>query len=806
MTVGNGLSRRTFLAMSAAGVAAASGLGDRSVLHRSAGGGPASGPRGPATRIMNLDPDWLFGGAFVTGSTAPDFDDSRFTPVTLPHTVTALSWRLWEPTSWQNIWIYRRHFDRPTDFADLRMFLEITAAMTDATLTLNGHLLPTHRGGYLPFTSEVTSLLQERDNVLAVALDSNFQLDVPPDRPAPYAATSIDFYQPGGLYRHARLYAVPSVYISDVFAKPVDVLSSNRHLDVTCTVDAGQVPTGSTRIEVVLSDGATVVRRAWAPVTITTAGTTTAHVVLDGLSEITLWDLARPQLYDVTTTLVMEDRAVHNHRTRTGFRDARFTERGFSLNGRRVKIFGLNRHQFYPFAGGAMADRVQQRDALILHDALNCNMVRCSHYPQSEAFLDACDELGMMVWEEAPGWGYLGDSTWLAVAYQNVHDMIVRDRNHPSIIIWGARLNETPNNIPFDTSTNELAHSLDDSRPTSGAITTTLYVDTNAEFVMDVFACNDYTVADGHASLHPPRPGLPYLVTEAVGSLSGPSPHYRRTDPVTVQQGQTVAHAYVHDIAASSNRYCGLLAWCAFDYCSGNGLQFTHVKSNGVCTLFRVPKPGAAIYRAQVDPDVRPVIEPAFYWDFGPTSPSEGPGVDAVICSNCDRLEVTVDGKPTVSVLPNRTRFPHLGHPPTTLDLTTDGTGIPGLRIDGFVRGEKVLTRSFSADHAQDRLSVVSDDDTIQADGSDATRVTFRAVDRFGNPRPYVKGMVRISLSGPAVLVGDNPFAFEATGGVGAVWVRSLLRQSGVIGVSVTHAPAESGTGLGHGHVSIRAV
>ena len=80
-------------------------------------------------------------------------------------------------------------------------------------------------------------------------------------------------------------------------------------------------------------------------------------------------------------------------------------------------------------------------------------MVRCSHYPQSEAFYDACDELGLMAWEEAPGWGYLGDDSWLALASRDIGQMIVRDRNHPSIIIWGARLNETPNNAPFYTST-----------------------------------------------------------------------------------------------------------------------------------------------------------------------------------------------------------------------------------------------------------------------------------------------------------------------------------------------------------------
>ena len=365
---------------------------------------------------------------------------------------------------------------------------------------------------------------------------------------------------------------------------------------------------------------------------------------------------------------------------RIGFREARFALDGFYLNGRRVKLFGADRHQFFPFAGGAMPARVQARDAEIMRRELNCTMVRCSHYPQAEAFYDACDELGLMAWEEAPGWGYLGDDAWKALAYRDIGEMIVRDRNHPSIIVWGARLNETPNDTAFYTSTNELAHALDDSRPTAGAMAGQRLT---ADYQQDVFGEDDYSSVkdpDGlkEPVLQPPVTGVgrPYLVSEAVGTLSGPAIYYRRTDSQAVQQGQATAHARVHDLAASDDRYCGLLAWSGFDYPSGSGNQYRGVKYTGVVDLFRIPKPGAAIYQAQADPRVRPVIAPAFYWDFGPQSPVTALPA-AMICANLDRLEVYVGGEHVATLTPDRAGYPHLAYPPSFADFrAVDGSGL----------------------------------------------------------------------------------------------------------------------------------
>ena len=740
--------------------------------------------------IIPFGTGWLFGPA-TAGSSLPGFDDSGLQAVTLPHTVAPLSWQEWDPAAWEREWVYRKHFDAPGPAG--RVFLDFGGVLTHATVTLNGTEAVDYLGGYLPFSCEITDLLQPTGNVLAVRLDSGFNLDVPPDRPAPAVSTDVDFWQPGGIYRDVRLRVVPQVFLADVFAKPVNVLdAAARQVVVQVTVDAAAVPAGTAEVAVSLHDDGVVLAAGRVPVAFAAAGQTTVTATLSGLGQVTLWDTDQPKLYHVVATLLVDGQPRHEYRVRTGFREARFALDGFYLNGRRMTLLGVNRHQFFPFAGGAMPDRVQARDAEIIRRELNCTMVRCSHYPQSEAFFDACDELGLLAWEEAAGWGYLGDAAWLALASRDIGQMIGRDRNHPCIAIWGARLNETPNDTAFYTGTNELAHGLDDSRPTAGAMAG---MRLTTDYQQDVFAENDYSSVTGpdgakQPSLEPPADGVgrPYLVTEAVGTLSGPARFYRRTDAQAVQQGQATAHARVHAIAAADPRYCGVLAWSGIDYPSGSGNQYRGVKYTGVVDLFREAKPGAAIYRAQVDPRVRPVIAPAFYWDFGPVSPVTGLPA-AMICANLDRLEVYVGGAHFASVTPDASGdYGSLAYPPSFADFRgVDGSARPDLRIDGYLGAELVASRSLASDPSFDWLSLVSDDAEIGGDEADATRVVFRALDRYGSARPYVTGQVTLAVSGPGVLVGDNPFDFAAAGGVGAVWIRSLPGSAGAVVVSASH-------------------
>jgi len=745
-------------------------------------------------RSYDFNQGWLFGGRYRAGAAEPGYDDSGFTPVTLPHTVTALSWGDWDPASWQQVWIYRKHFGWPGGAGEAggapgarsRVFVDFDGVLVSAAVLLNGRPAGRHQGGYLPWSAELTGSLAEGGNVLAVIVDARW-LPVPPDGAAAGAA-AVDFLQPGGIYRDVRLRVVPELFLSGVSAWPAGVLTADRAVDVEATVDAATAPAAPVRITAELLGGdprgEAVLARATTTVTSLAAGPVVARLRLTGLPEVGLWSPDTPRLYTIRTTLSAGGTDRHAVHTSTGFRDAVFRPDGFYLNGQRLPLFGLNRHQLFPYLGMAAPARLQRADAELLRYELNCNMVRCSHYPQSPHFLDACDEIGLMVWAEPPGWQYVGGAAWQDLMLANTADLVTRDRHRPSVIMWGTRLNETASYPALYARSRRLARELDGSRPSTGAMNRR----SRAGWAEDVFAYNDYHSRRGRARLKRPLPGLPYLVSEAVGALDGP-PRYRWTDPGTTLAAQARMHAQVHDIARGEAGYAGLLGWAAIDYASlnGGGRVWHGLKTPGVTDTFRVPKPGAAVYRAQVDPRVRPVILPVFFWDFGPGSPPCGPGRQAMIATNCDRLEIYMGGRHLVTVRPDRAAFRHLAYPPVCADLTVDGTGRPELRIDGYLGGQLVAAATMSADTARDRLDLAAADSSIEADGSDATRITFRAVDAYGNQRPHVTGQVTLAVAGPATLIGDNPFRFARYGPVGGAFLRSHPGLTGEVLVTATH-------------------
>lgn len=757
-----------------------------------------SGPTEKPWETSETGP-WLF-GRFTPASTGIDFDERQMQLVSLPHCVVDLPWWRWDPNTWSDLWIYRRHLlGRPP--RGQRTWVRFGGVLSAAAVYLNGQRLGECVGGYLPFEYELTDRLRAGDNVLAVVVNSRWGLDAPPSRPHPWRARSVDFFQPGGLPRPAEVRRTPPVFTTRVFASPADVLDpQRRRVDVSGELDARRPTSSPVQVTARLRDGTRVLAETSARVPVNRPGSTPFSLSLRAPGEVQLWDVDAPKLYEVEVVatnpeLVRGERYAHHERVRIGFREARWQRDGFYLNGRRLQLFGLNRHELHPFTGMAMPARVQRRDAELLKNELNCNMVRCSHYPQSEAFLDACDELGLLVWEEAPGWEYIGDKRWRDRVVGDVRDMVLRDRNRPSVVVWGTRLNETGNDVALYTRTHDTAKQLDPTRATSGAVNPSIVTRGHPIIpqkyrdpfevhpgVQDIFAFNDYEKPrqNGLPHLQKPRTDLPYLVTEAVGVLAGHT-HFRRTDATSVQARQAQFHASVHDDALSDPRYSGLLAWCAFDYPSADGVAKDGVKWAGVYDLFREPKLGAAFYRAQVSPQRKPVIAPAFHWDDRVRF-----GRGELIWSNCEELDVFLGGQHLARLSPQRGMFPHLPYPPFSVDFPPKPTRRGDLRIEGRVGGAVVLARSFSADRSKDRLQLGADDQELHADAVDATRLPVRVVDRFGATRPFQSGKVTFSVDGPGNLIGTNPLDLTGNGGTGAVWLRSTTRP-GTVTVSAQH-------------------
>lgn len=736
-------------------------------------------------RNIPFNHGWLFGGAAVNRSSKPEFDDSGFERVTLPHSNESFSWCDIDRSKYQYISIYRRHFSLPPELRRERVFIDFEGVMRTATVFINGERLGEYKGGYTPFSFELTPHLNwDGENILAVKVDSRrSRYDVPPFADGP----EIDFDTFGGIYRSAWLRVVPETFVENVFAKPTNVMDDDRSLDITCYINNQLDDDDTIIVEAELHDDGQPFAKASTEVS---PNEQVVELSMNTLEETELWDINNPKLYDVKVHLRKEDRSLHKYNARVGFREARFEQDGFYLNGRRLNLFGLNRHQLFPYVGPAMPARIQRRDAEILKNELNCNIVRTSHYVQSPAFLDACDELGLLVWNEMPGWQCFGNATWQDTSIEHVQKMIRRDWNRPSVVLWGVRINEGESQTAeFEDHLNDLTHKIDDSRQTTGAYRNE---ERNKPLRQDVRGQNDYGYPneDENLPIYPSNYREPYLTSEAVGQkVPGGSftNYYGRTETMMTQQDQARRHAHAHNIGASDIRHSGVIAWCAFEYNSPyNALQ--EVKTPGVCDIFRVPKLGANFYRSQVDPREKIVLEPAFYWDFGPNSPPNGPGKNAMIYSNCKQLEISVDGKHIATLQPDLENFPYLHYPPFTVNLSVDGSDKPVLRIDGLIDDQKVISRRFSADTENDQLLLQPDDDEIIGDGIDMTRLVFRAVDRYGAPRPFVEDSVDLELEGPGEIVGDSSFQFEDAGGVGAVWIRADEGQSGQIQVRAEHS------------------
>ena len=311
------------------------------------------------------------------------------------------------------------------------------------------------------------------------------------------------------------------------------------------------------------------------------------HTVhLDNLGAIKLWDLQNRNLYTVHVRLLKGAQLLDSDQRRIGFRHAEFTDHGFELNGKVIKLRGLDRHQTFPFVGQAMPGRCQRSDANILRNVMHSNIVRTSHYPQSRHFLDACDEMGLLVLEEIPGWQHIGDLPWQDISVDNVSRMIRRDWNHPSIILWGVRINESKDNHDFYVRTNAMSHKLDPTRQTGG-----IRYFQSSEFLEDVFTMNDFGFP-----LKPPNHPR-YLNTEFVGHTY-PT---KTIDQVERIQEHMLRHARIHDQLASNPQYAGGIGWCAFDYNThadfGTGDRICY---HGVTDMFREPKSGGRLLQIAV--------------------------------------------------------------------------------------------------------------------------------------------------------------------------------------------------------------
>jgi beta-galactosidase len=714
--------------------------------------------------VLPINRNWRYNKSFVEGAHAREFDDSTFERVVIPHTNVRLPWHSFDDKNYEFVSIYRRSFKLPPEAAGHHVFVDFEGVMTASTVWINGARLGEYKGGYTPFTFDLTPHVNfNGENVLAVDVDSSERPDIPP------FGHQIDYLTFGGIYREVSLRIVPGTFIENIFAKPKDVLSGHPTLDVDCFLQHLEPSKEPLTLEVELRDGENVLAKGTQRVPASDAAKDPKphSVHLDNLAAIKLWDLTHPSLYSVYVRLMRGTQLVDQDKRTFGFREAQFTDHGFQLNGKVIKLRGLDRHQTFPFVGQAMPARAQRSDASILRHKLHCNIVRTSHYPQSRHFLDACDEMGLLVLEEIPGWQHIGDEPWKQISIDNVSRMIRRDWNHPSIVLWGVRINESRDDHDFYIRTNALAHRLDPTRPTGG-----IRYFQESEFLEDVFTMNDFGFP-----LKPPNHPR-YLNTEFVGHTY-PT---KTIDQVERLTEHTMRHARIHDQLASNPQYAGGIGWCAFDYNThgdfGTGDRICY---HGVTDIFREPKPAAGFYKSQCNPEEEVVLEPAFHWARGDESIGF---TKAVVCSNCDHLKFYIAGKLVAEADPNKVEFAHLRFAPFVADLGRAVGDWGDLRIEGYIQGKQVISKTLSGRGVDQKFTLLPDETKLNADGADATRVVLRVTDEFGAIRPFANEAIKFDLEGPAEIIGDNPFAL--IGGTGAIWIRAK-EQPGTVKLTATH-------------------
>lgn len=376
---------------------------------------------------------WQFHQGFSIDLLGSEIDDSSWQQISLPHTPVQFTPTYHEEQFHWGLYTYRRQFS--LDLSDSQQVaIRFEGIANKADFYVDGILLCSAEGAYLPYTLKLGT---RSSFTLVVVVSGDEDYSFPP------FGGSMDYISFCGIYREASLIIHEESYFTflGVESQRTDALTLKGWAEASEGLD----------VFVALKGGSTVLREAC-----TTIQDGVFFLKMNGLS-LCSWTLEDPFLYTLIVKLAQSDERILTF----GSRRAQFTKDGFFLNGKALPLVGLNRHQDYPFLGYAAPPSLQREDASILKE-LGVNLVRTSHYPQHPAFLDACDRLGLLVFEEIPGWQHIGkEKHWRQRCVQNVQGLIERDYNHPSIILWGVRINESPDDEQLYRETNRLARTLD---------------------------------------------------------------------------------------------------------------------------------------------------------------------------------------------------------------------------------------------------------------------------------------------------------------------------------------------------------
>lgn len=554
--------------------------------------------------------------------------------VDIPHAPVLVPMDYFSEEDPQGVFAYRKTVLLAKPLNHQKAFLTLEGVMLKVTVYLNGKNLGETVSGFLPVTYDVTDDLVEGENVFVFKVDSKEDKTIPP------FGKVVDYLTFGGIYRPIHLDIVPQNRIVDVFAHG----DSQGSLIVKTQLECHDQYALTHRLTF---EGKLVKEFA------------NEAVVIENPK---LWSPSHPNLYQLTTELKTE-KEIDRKTVALGFKDAEFRKDGFYLNGVLTPIIGLNRHQTFPYVGPSVPASLQAEDARILK-RIGLNAVRTSHYPQSEAFLSACDRLGLMVIDEVPGWQYVGkDEAWRSHFMDFIQRMVLKERSHPCLIAYGTRIDESEDDDSLYGAAVKEASDLDPYTSTIGVRDVT---NTNSHCLEDVYGYNDFNENTLEHGLIDPKKvkgaqKKPILITECMGHMF-PTKMY---DTPSRRLEHALRYLRILDDALSTKRRCGVIGWCAFDYNThkdfGSG---DHICYHGVMDIFRNLKPAAYAYWANFGSDpVTYLATPLL-----PGDTNEALLKPLVVFTNAEAIRFYKGKEAIGDFYPDQKDYPHLPHAPIVID------------------------------------------------------------------------------------------------------------------------------------------
>lgn len=756
--------------------------------------------------VYSMNPAWRFHKGAVEGAETKEFNDKDWTVVSLPDGIEYLPTEASGCINYQGEVWYRKHFTPDAALKGKKLFLHFEAIMGKSKVFVNGKLLTEHFGGYLPVIADVTDVLDwNGDNVIAVWADNSDDPSYPPGK----AQDVLDYTYFGGIYRDCWLIAHNNVFITDpnyenevaggglfvAFGKVSDALAE---VQLKIHVRNATKNPFSGRVEyMLLQPDGTEVARLSDKIQVKAGRATTVSDRMP-VKQPMLWTPSTPTLYNLLVRVLdKEGNVIDGYRRRIGIRSIEFKGKdGFYLNGRPYgkPLIGANRHQDFAVVGNAVANSIHWRDAKKLKD-VGMEIIRNAHCPQDPAFMDACDELGLFVIVNTPGWQFWNDAPEFAQrVYSDIRNVVRRDRNHPSVWLWEPILNETWYPADFAKNTRDIV---------------------DAEYPYPYCYSGSDSEARGHENFpvyfaHPANmqdaskeidPTKTYFTREWGDNVDDWSSHNSPSrvarnwgeQPMRVQAQHYACPYYPmtsYDVLyKQSPQHVGGCLWHSFDHQRGYHPDPFY---GGLMDVFRQPKYSYYMFMAQ-----RPAVKNDRNAGSGPMvyiahEMTPFSGKDVTVYSNCDEVRLTFNkGGKTYTYKKDKNR-PGMPSPvitfPDVYDFMMDKAFSRTQKQDdvyllaeGLIDGKVVATHKVVPARRPEKILLWMDNEgtDLKADGSDFVTVVAAVADKNGNIKRLNNYNIRFSiegegrlLGGPGVLANSVPVKW----GTAPVLVQSTLK------------------------------